>query len=45
MRVTHVMADGTVKEDLTGHRIADKEFYHLLKRILEEQNNEKKSND
>ena len=45
MKVLHILADGTVKESLNGHIInqEQEEFYRVLVRIQEAQNNEKKS--
>ena len=50
MKVIHVLADGSVKDDLTGYRVNPNtagEFYNVLNRICvsgaNEKTNEKKN--
>ena len=50
MKVIHVLADGSVKDDLTGYRVnpdMSEEFYNVLNRICgsgaNEKTNEKKN--
>ena len=50
MKVIHVLADGSVKDDLTGYRVKPDtagEFYNVLSRIYwsvaNEKTNEKKN--
>ena len=50
MKVVHVLADGSVKDDLTGYRVnpdTTGEFYNVLSRICgsgaNEKTNEKKN--
>ena len=48
MKVIHVLADGSVKDDLTGYRVnpdTAEEFYETLKRIARRQTNESKETD
>lgn len=44
MRIIHILADGTVKDDITGHQVnpdMSGEFYHVLSRICRSCENEK----
>lgn len=48
MKAIHVLADGSVKNDITGYRVSpdtSKEFYHVLSRIYGRGINEKKSEE
>ena len=35
MKVIHIMADGSVKDSIDGIVIQNKEFYHVLRGIIE----------
>ena len=44
MKIIHVLADGSVKEDLTGHRLNPDtagEFYNVLSKICRSRSSEK----
>ena len=42
LHITHVMADGSVRESIEGVVIQSEQFYQVMKGILEKQN-EKRS--
>lgn len=42
IHITHVMADGTVRDSVAGVVIKNDHFYRVLKGILEKQNNNRK---
>lgn len=45
MKIIHVLADGTVKQDIDGHQVNTedaKEFYEILKREISKQEKEVK---
>lgn len=44
MKIIHVLADGSVKDDLTGYRVnpdTASEFYNVLSKICRGKTNEK----
>lgn len=45
MNVIHVLADGTIKKDLTGYEINSciDDFYHVLTKIYRSRLNEEKN--
>lgn len=46
MKIIHVLADGSVKDDLTGYRVNPDtagEFYNVLSKIFMNGTNEKKN--
>ena len=38
MKVIHIMKDGTVRDSIEGIVIPNGEFYHVLRGIIEKQN-------
>ncbi len=42
IHITHVMADGTVRDSVAGVVIKNDQFYRVLKGILEKQSKEQK---
>ena len=42
MRVTHIMADGSVRESVEGMVIPNKEFYKILNQIRSKKNEKAK---
>lgn len=41
MNITHIMADGSVRESVEGMKIPNKEFYIILNQIRSKKNEKK----
>lgn len=42
MKITHIMADGSVRESVEGIKIPNKEFYIILRQIRSKKNEKEK---